>query len=130
METHILNFKQDKPFRDLLINTVLTKEKMKLPYENKYTKEKGFWLVKDEGIYLMNAFKCKRKKPIVTYAEGYSPKDNDQDDLWEKTHCVSGDDFAEFIPLSKEQYQHLLYNLNAYFRIKFSETQLEMSIIG
>ena len=32
--------------------------------KDKYTEEKGFWRVKDEGIYLMNAFKCKREKPI------------------------------------------------------------------
>ena len=30
--THTLNFKQDKPFRDLLINTFMTKEKMKIPF--------------------------------------------------------------------------------------------------
>jgi len=127
--THTLNFKQDKPFRDLLINTFMTKEKMKIPYEDKYTEEKGFWLVKDEGIYLMNAFKCKREKPIVTYAEGYSPEDDDEDDLWDRTHEVSGDDFAEFVPLSKEQYEYLLFNLNAYFQIKLSKTKLEMNII-
>ena len=127
--THTLNFKQDKPFRDLLINTFMTKEKMKIPYEDKYTKEKGFWLVKDEGIYLMNAFKCKQAKPIVTYAEGYSPEDDDEDDLWDRTHEVSGDDFAEFVPLSKEQYEYLLFNLNAYFQIKLSKTKLEMNII-
>ena len=127
--THTLNFKQDKPFRDLLINTVMTKKKMKVPYENKYTKEKGFWLVKDEGIYLMNAFKCNSEKPIVTYAEGYSPEDDDKNDLWERTHEVSGDDFAEFVPLTKHQYEYLLFNLNAYFQIKLSKTQLEMKII-
>ena len=128
--THTLKFKQDKSFRDLLINTVMTKQKMKIPYENKHTKEKGFWLVKDEGIYLMNAFKCKRKKPIVTYAKGYSPKDTNADDLWERTHEVSGDDFVEFAPITKEQYQHLLFNKNAYFQIELSKTQLQMKIIN
>ena len=33
--THTLNFKQNKPFRDLLINTYMNKEKMKMPYEDK-----------------------------------------------------------------------------------------------
>ena len=36
----------------------------------------------------------------VIYAQGYSPKAKN---LWEKTHMVSGDDFAEFIPLELPQ---------------------------
>ena len=69
--------------------------------------------------------------PVLAEAEAEPAvfEDDDEDDLWERTHEVSGDDFAEFIPLSKEQYQHLLFNLNAYFQIELSETQLEIKII-
>lgn len=126
--SHILKFKQSKSFRSLLINTVLTKQKCKIPYENKYTDEKGFWLVKDDGIYLMNAFKLKREKPIVAYAQGYSTKGN-HEDLWEKTHAVSADDFAEFIPLNKAMYQKLLFDKETYFQINFSDTELKMEVI-
>ena len=35
---------------------------------------------------------AKAKKFKVAYAKGFDP---DQEDLWEKTYAVSGDDFAE-----------------------------------
>ena len=36
----------------------------------------------------------------------------------------------EFVPITKEQYQHLLFNKNAYFQIELSKTQLQMKIIN
>ena len=76
----------------------------------------------------MNAFKLKREKPIVAYAQGYSTKGN-HEDLWEKTHAVSADDFAEFIPLNKAMYQKLLFDKETYFQINFSDTELKMEVI-
>ena len=66
-----------------------------------------FTLVKDHGIYVMSGaahdkelWDAKAKKFKVAYAKGFDP---DQEDLWEKTYAVSGDDFAESVPLSKTQ---------------------------
>ena len=68
--------------------------------------DKQFWLVKDEGIYLMPAFKIEGRTPkelnLVVYADGYDPETND--DVWEDArYAVGGDDFAESIKL-----KHLL----------------------
>ena len=82
-----------------------------LPYTAKTTKETGFMLVKDQGIYVMNAFKhdnCTGKDAegnrievnVVSYADGFDPETNE--DVWEDSRDVSPDDFAEFIPVSKK----------------------------
>ena len=66
-----------------------------------------FTLVKDHGIYVMSGaandkelWNEKEKKFTVAYAKGFDP---DQEDLWDKTYAVSGDDFAEAVPLTKTQ---------------------------
>ena len=66
-----------------------------------------FTLVKDHGIYVMSGaahdkelWDAKAKKFKVAYAKGFDP---DQEDLWEKTYAVSGDDFAESVLLTKTQ---------------------------
>tara|TARA_Y100001972_G_C7530698_1_gene267442 strand:+ start:43 stop:468 length:426 start_codon:yes stop_codon:yes gene_type:complete len=86
------------------------KVKRKIPYEDKYTKKMGVWLVKDEGIYLMAPTDEERDRDenghiVVCYAQGFSPK---VEDLWNKTYAVSRDDFAEFIPLNDEQVADIL----------------------
>ena len=62
------------------------------------------------------------KHTHVIYAQGYSPKVGD--DLWDRTHAVSGDDFAEFIPLSYDMMDRIEKNGNLTIRI--SETELEI----
>ena len=104
------------------------KEK-RLPYTNTITKKRGLTLVKDDGIYVMASTtetfpKEGQRGSFVVYAEGYDP---DQDDLWEKTHDVSGDDFAEWIPLQPKMVSNLKHTKNPELIIKLSETQLEIS---
>ena len=95
--------------------------KRRKPYTEDHTAMYGLWLVKDHGIYVM-APTDERYDGIV-YAQGYSPKVGD--DLWDKTHAVSGDDFAEFIPLDYEQMDRL--KDGGALTIRLSETQVEIS---
>ena len=102
---HKLNFKSNKTLRSLAKET-LNADKFKIAYTKKTTNQKGFFLVKDEGIYLMNSYVNKdgERKNVnsVVYASGYNPKYDKHDDLWERTYEVSRDDFAENIPLEEE----------------------------
>ena len=52
---HKLNFKSNKTLRSLAKET-LNADKFKIAYTKKTTSQKGFFLVKDEGIYLMNSY--------------------------------------------------------------------------
>ena len=102
-----LLFNNNKSLKSLARET-LKAETFKQPYTNKETKDKGFYLVKDEGIYLMNAFdsnndKTPKQNGFVVYASGFNPKYDKHGDLWDRTHAISGDDFAEFIPMDEEQ---------------------------
>lgn len=105
-----LMFRSNKSLRKLAQET-LDSDEFRLPYSEETTKDKGFFLVKDEGIYFMNAFKSKNKKTpsengYVIYAVGYNPKTND--DVWEKSRwAVGGDDFANFIPFDIPQIERI-----------------------
>jgi|TARA_R110000787_G_scaffold193696_1_gene305242 hypothetical protein len=108
-----LIFKNDK--NDTLAKMMKWAEahKRRIPYGQGGTKESGLWLVKDEGIYLMSPTEEKfvnDKKSVntVVYASGYKPTKTNQDTLWDKTHDVSGDDFAEFIGLNDIQKRRVL----------------------
>jgi len=52
---HKLNFKSNKTLRSLAKET-LKADKFKIAYGKETTNQKGFWLVKDEGIYLMQSY--------------------------------------------------------------------------
>jgi hypothetical protein len=108
-----------------MLNWMKTHER-KIPYVDETTDEYGLWLVKDHGIYVMSPSKerdlTKDDHTHVIYAQGYSPKVGD--DLWDKTHAVSGDDFAEFIPLDERQVARL--ENGGDLTIRLSETQLEI----
>ena len=97
---HKLTFKSNNTLRSLARETLFAKE-FKIAYRDKTTQDRQFWLVKDEGIYVMNCYlkDGKRKVKHVVYASGYNPKYDKNDDLWDRTHAVSGDDFVENIPL-------------------------------
>ena len=102
-----LLFNNNKSLKSLARET-LKAETFKQPYTNKITKDKGFYLVKDEGIYLMNAFytdndRTPKQNGFVVYASGFNPKYDKYGDLWDRTYAVSRDDFAEFIPMDEEQ---------------------------
>jgi len=99
-----LKFKGSKALGKLAMDTLLSKE-FKVAYLDATTSQKQFWLVKDEGIYIMN---CNLKNGVrkvnhVIYADGFDPKNDPNDDLWDRTHQISGDDFAENIALQNSQ---------------------------
>tara|TARA_R100000808_G_C2114551_1_gene127610 strand:- start:4 stop:381 length:378 start_codon:yes stop_codon:yes gene_type:complete len=122
---HKLTFKSNKTLRSLARETLFAKE-FKIAYRDKTTKDRQFWLVKDEGIYVMNCYlkDGKRKVKHVVYASGYNPKYDKNDDLWDRTHEVSGDDFVENIPLDISALIRLRDGGN--LTINLSETQMEV----
>lgn len=99
-----LNFKGGKALGKLAMDTLLSKQ-FKKAYLDETTEQKQFWLVKDEGIYIMNCDmkKGERKARHVIYADGFDPSNDPHDDLWDRTHQISGDDFAENIALENSQ---------------------------
>ena len=105
MENHKLKFRSNKSLVKLARETI-TNSNFKIAYRDKYTTDKCFYLVKDDGIYLMNAYstpkgKTPKTNKTVVYASGYNPKYNE--DVWEDSYQVSADDFADNIPMSDDQ---------------------------
>ena len=111
--------------KDLARNT-LAKGKFRVPYTKKTTKQKGFYFVKDEGIYVMNGYANEDPKDnLVVYALGYDP--HKDDDVWERSRrAVGGDDFAESIPLSEQQLTRLL--LGRHLVLEVSETDIKIEV--
>ena len=126
---HKLKFNSNKSLVKLAQDTIAA-SKFKIAYEDKSTTEKCFYLVKDDGIYLMNCYetdnadsKLGRDKPnSVVYASGFNPKYNE--DVWEDAHAISGDDFAENIYLTDEQLERVANGGSV--NISLSETQIEV----
>jgi len=123
-----LTFNSNKSLKSLARETLKAKT-FKQPYTNETIKEKGFYLVKDEGIYLMNAFELEDGKTpssegLTVYASGFNPK-HDKGDLWDRTHDISGDDFAEFIPFEEEALMRIASGGNVHIRL--SEETLEIT---
>ena len=106
---NILTFKNNESLVKLARETIKA-DKFKLAYEDTYTKDKCFYLVKDEGIYLMDAYdtnKTSKDNGTVVYADSFDPSNDPHEDLWERTYQVSRDDFAENIYINDEQLQRL-----------------------
>ena len=120
---HKLKFKSNKTLRSLARETLNSKE-FHLPYTKERTKTKSFFLVKDEGIYLMDAFCDKDELKYVVYASGYNPKYDKHNDLWERTYEVSRDDFGESIPFEEEALMRMASGGDV--TINLSETQMEV----
>lgn len=118
-----LRFKSSKTLKDLASNT-LAKDKFRIPYTKKTTKQKGFFFVKDEGIYVMNGYANKDTEDnLVVYALDYDP--HKDDDVWERSwRAVGRDDFAESIPLSDEQLQRLVEG--GHLVLEVSETSIKI----
>tara|TARA_R100001480_G_scaffold106403_1_gene108620 strand:- start:150 stop:494 length:345 start_codon:yes stop_codon:yes gene_type:complete len=102
----------------------------KIAYCDKHTSKKCFYLVKDDGIYLMNCYSDNPYKELgrdapntVAYASGFNPKFND--DIWEKTYQVSKDDFAVNIYLSDDQLERIVNG--GTITIKLSDTEIEVT---
>ena len=105
--THKLKFRSNKSLVKLARDTIKASN-FKIAYRDKYTTDKCFYLVKDDGIYLMNCYsndpnqKLGRDKPnTVIYASGYNPKYNDN--VWEDSYQVSSDDFADNMYFTNDQ---------------------------
>ena len=99
-----LTFNSNKTLKSLAKET-LSSNKFHQPYRKETTKEKGIFLVKDEGIYLMDAYADKHPDSYnkrVIYASGYNPKHDKYGDLWDRTYAVSPDDFGEFVPMDED----------------------------
>ena len=104
---HRLKFKS-KEFARMI--DWMTEHERKIPYVDKTTEDYGLWLVKDDGIYVMSPSAERDKDDDgvhVIYADGFH---RDEEDIWDKTHAVSGDDFAEFIPLMPAQVARVRQN--------------------
>jgi len=123
MLMHSLIFKNDKVGTLAKMMEHSNANKRKLPYVQEETKNQGFWLVKDEGIYLMSPTEERFKE--VVYARGYKPTKANRDTLWEKTHQVSGDDFAEFITLSSNMVRNVLNG--GTITIELNETEMAVT---
>ena len=122
---HTLTFNSNKSLVKLAKDTMKASN-FKVAYSDKYTPEKCFYLVKDDGIYLMNCYSNNPNKELgrdepntVVYASGFNPKFND--DIWEKTYQVSRDDFAENIYLTNSQLDRIVNG--GTITIKLSETE-------
>ena len=117
-----LKFKSSEDLK-ILASQTLNTTFFRKPYTNKTTKEKGLWLVKDEGIYLMKAFATKKDMPII-YAESFDPSNDD--DVWDRSViAVGGDDFAEFLPFTTMGLQLMKKGVDV--NIKCTETFIEVT---
>jgi len=125
-----LYFPNTKKLRDLAFRTLIATE-FKTAYEQKYTSNKSLWLVKDEGIYLMNCYKKTEeflKKDFVVYARGFNPKTLDRGLVWDRAREISRDDFAENIPLNATMIKNIVHGLDLHIYI--SEKEIRVHTFG
>ena len=126
---HTLTFKSNKSLVRLARDSIEA-GKFKVAYCDEYTARKCFFLVKDDGIYLMNCYSGdnadsdlgRDKQNTVVYASGFNPKFNKN--CWEDTHSISGDDFAENIYLTDEQLERIANGGNV--DVRLSENEIEV----
>ena len=105
-----LTFNSNKTLKSLARETLSSKE-FHQPYTQETTDKRGFFLVKDEGIYLMDAYADKHSDSYnkrVIYASGFNPKHDKYGDLWDRTYAISRDDFGEFIPMDEDALYRIL----------------------
>ena len=121
-----LTFNSNKELKSLARETLFAKE-FKTAYVDETTDERSFWLVKDEGIYVMNCYlkNGERKVEHVVYASGFNPKYDKDGDLWDRTYAVSRDDFAENIPLSLSQLNRLREGGNLTIKLTHEYIEVE-----
>ena len=125
-----LYFPNTKKLRDLAFRTLIATE-FKTAYEQKYTSNKSIWLVKDEGIYLMNCYKKDTeflKKDFVVYARGFNPNTLDSELVWDRSYEISRDDFAENIPLNATMIKNIVHGLDLHIYI--SEKEIRVHTFG
>jgi len=103
MDNHKLTFRSNKSLVKLARETI-KEDSFKIAYSKETTKDKCFYLVKDDGIYLMNSYLNKGDNQVV-YASGYNPKYNDN--VWEDSYQVSSDDFADNMYFTDDQLERI-----------------------
>ena len=122
-----LIFKSSGALKRLASGT-LQANKFRIPYSDKHTDEKGVLFVKDDGIYVMNAYAGgvpPNKLGTVAYAKGFDP--NKDKNVWDKSRdAVGGDDFGEFIRLSPSQLTRLEKGHDLELRV--SPTLIEVTV--
>lgn len=90
----------------------------------------GLFLVKDQGIYLMSNGKPHLPRPggkpewsQVAFAKGFDPSNPaDAEDLWERTHHISGDDFGELLPLA--MFEPAMQRPGQYLELRLTKTHI------
>ena len=104
-----LVFKNGKALKRLAVGTEQANQ-FRIPYSEKHTDKKGFIFVKDDGIYLMNAYAGgvpPNELGTVVYADSFNP--NTDEDVWERSReAVGGDDFGEFIHISAKALKRII----------------------
>jgi hypothetical protein len=121
-----LTFNSNKELKSLARETLSSNE-FHQPYTKETTTEKGIFLVKDEGIYIMDAYADKHPDSYnrrVIYASGYNPKHDKYGDLWDRTYAVSRDDFGEFVPMDNDALIRIMRG--GKITIKLTPTMLEV----
>ena len=121
-----LTFNSNKELKSLARETLSSNE-FHQPYTKETTTEKGIFLVKDEGIYIMDAYADKHPDSYnrrVIYASGYNPKHDKYGDLWDRTYAVSRDDFGEFVPMDDDALIRIIRG--GKITIKLTPTMLEV----
>tara|TARA_R100001594_G_scaffold10558_1_gene24762 strand:- start:7202 stop:7585 length:384 start_codon:yes stop_codon:yes gene_type:complete len=114
-----LTFRSNKALVKLAKETIKNSN-FKIAYRDKYTTDKCFYLVKDDGIYLMNAYSTPKDKTpktnnTVVYASGYNPKYNEN--VWEDSYQVSSDDFADNMYFTDNQLMRIANGGNVSIKI-------------
>lgn len=105
-----LTFNSNKNLKSLARETLSSKV-FHQPYTQETTEQRGIFLVKDDGIYLMDAYADKHPDSYnrrVIYASGFNPKYDKYGDLWDRTYAISRDDFGEFIPMDEDALYRIL----------------------
>ena len=123
---HILEFKSEQLI-ELAEGTIKNIGKpFELPYTEETTEDSGFMLVKDDGIYVMNAYDVgAAKNNLVAYADGYDPKD---EDTYAMARYVSADDFADFVPVPRN-YLEAIVNKQGYLELALTETEIRIRLM-
>jgi hypothetical protein len=116
-----LTFKNDKAGTLAKMMKHSNAHKRRIPYTQDETE--------DQGIYLMSPtaenFIMSNDVNTVVYARGYKPTKANRDTLWDKTHAVSGDDFAEFVRLTPNMVRNVLRGGD--ITIELGETQMAVT---
>jgi len=121
-----LTFNSNKNLKSLARETLSSKV-FHQPYTQETTEQRGIFLVKDEGIYIMDAYADKHPDSYnrrVIYASGYNPKHDKYGDLWDRTYAVSRDDFGEFVPMDDDALIRIMRG--GKITIKLTPTMLEV----